>query len=81
MRHIQQTVLATAIMTSIFSLTGCDSSSSNGGVMSAPPANTKATVTVGNISNQTYARGILLDKNGNAIASQEINCKAQENTC
>ena len=81
MRHIQKTVIATAIMTSVFGLTGCDSSSSNGGVMSAPPANTKATVTVGNLSDQTYVRAILLDKTGNAIASQEIDCKSKDTQC
>jgi hypothetical protein len=63
-------------------LTGCgDNTSGSGGAMSAPPANTKATVTVGNIGDQTYARAILLDQNGNALASQEINCKAKENNC
>ena len=65
------------------SLVGCmvENDKTAGGPAGSPPANTKATVTVGNLSDQTYARGILVDKNGNAIASQEINCKAKDTQC
>ncbi len=65
------------------SLVGCmvENDKTAGGPAGSPPSNTKATVTVGNLSDQTYARGILVDKNGNAIASQEINCKAKDTQC
>lgn len=77
------TLIATAVVMGILSLTGCGEGTNQAtapGVM-APPANTKTTIVIGNTSDVTYARAVLLDQNGNTLTDQEINCRAGQTDC
>ena len=78
----QKTLIASAVAFAILTLTGCgDSTSSNHASLIAPPANTKTIISIGNETNQTFARAILLDQNGNSIKTQEIDCRPAATGC
>lgn len=78
----QKTLVASAITLGILTLAGCsDSTTTNQATLSAPPADTKTIISIGNETNQTFARAVLLDQNGNSIKTQEIDCKPSATGC
>lgn len=82
MKRLYPTLLATTLMASVFGLNGCgDGSSGSHGALTAPPADTKTTIAIGNKSDRTYVRAVLLDKNGHILKEQDIDCKASATNC
>lgn len=82
MKFIQKTTLAMVLTSLTLCVSGCgDSTSSNQATLIAPPADTKTMISIGNETNQTFARAILLDQNGNSIKTQEIDCKPSATGC
>lgn len=77
-----KTLVALAIALGTLTVAGCgESTSTNQATLSAPPADTKIMISIGNETNQTFVRAVLLDQNGHSIKNQDIDCKPSASGC
>lgn len=77
-----KTLVALAIALGTLTVAGCgESTSTNQATLSAPPADTKTMISIGNETNQTFVRAVLLDQNGHSIKTQDIDCKPSASGC
>lgn len=84
MQFIQKTIAA-SLLACVISLAGCGEGTTTNKQanvpLNQPPAGTQTSIAIGNKSDRTYVRALLLDKNGQTIKEQEINCKVSTTNC
>lgn len=87
MQRLKKGLLASALITSIFNLTGCGEGASNAQAIlqtpiAVPPDSTKTMIDISNDSDRTYVRAILVDSGtGNTLKQEQIDCKAHASNC
>lgn len=69
----------TALLASVIYLSGCGGGGSDNAA--TPPKGTRTTISIGNISSQTYARAVLLNQDGTVFQEREFECQPGASEC